>query len=147
MVHLFCSMRQVVVWGGSFSLNSLFTSHDYKQLNYVQNKTQLCVEYKDSQREECAYLYKCIWWASVLCQTRFCTPNHRLCYFSPPPFLMCIRAFCDGGKTTSLLTWRNVSCDLTIRCTKHKGPWLLKILFCFSIFFSLFQNCGLIVNF
>lgn len=74
-----------------------------------------------------------------------------LCFFLPhPKDLRCVeKAVCDGGKIISLQTWKNVSCDMKYRCTKHKGPWLSKRpLVFFPIFFSLFHNdCGLFVDF
>lgn len=95
------------------------------------------------QREECAYLYKCKWWASVLCQTQFCTPNHRfwfVCFFPPPsPILViCIRAVCNVGKTMSINLEK---CELWLDESMHKAqrPVVTEkfLLFPFSSFCSM----------
>lgn len=63
-------------------------------------------------------------------------------YFSSiPRFLMCLRAVCSGGKTVSVLTWRNVSCDLTKKVQKAQRPMVVVEKTCFSILFH--DNCGL----
>lgn len=48
------------------------------KIKYILSRIQ------DIQKEECADLYKSLWWASALCQMRFCTPNQRLWLFLPP---------------------------------------------------------------
>lgn len=90
---------------------------DFKKF-YISSVTQAI------QPEECAYLYKCKWWASVFCQTLSANqkPDYPFSLFpSPLKCLICIRAVGCGGNKILVLTLRIVSCDLTSRCTEHKG--------------------------
>lgn len=91
-------------------------------------------------REKCAYLSKCIWWASVLCQTWLYTPKLSFCFFSPKMPDMSKSYLC-WGQHNNVITWLNMRCDLTNRCTKHKGPW---VSFFVLVFSYLYHDCGLL---
>lgn len=116
------------------ALISLPKSDEKIKMERCTKETNTSYTLQYIQKEECAYLYKCIWWASVICQARFCTLSFFfVCFFLPcPKDLWCVEeAVCDGGKIISLQTWKNVSCDMKYRCTKHKGPRLSKRLLVF----------------
>lgn len=51
------------------------------------------------------------------------------------------KSYLCWGQHNNVITWLNMRCDLTNRCTKHKGPW---VSFFVLVFSYLYHDCGLL---